>query len=215
LLGGIVLYLPLSMISGRYSMPAVWGLDILFAVLLSALVALPVTVWKKAAWAAVCAGVAVVAVANVGRQEKFAARAKMLWAAIHHVEATAPPSTRIAWMSGDSLRGGLNVEEGIHFQWHLYHRGRGDIRIGLFDEAGKPLDRVELPPLDGAVTYALMGRGAAEPAGWEPEQTFAGTYWLGRKRYDCQLSRKRLPALHAGAEQRNEIGKIFHAMLGN
>ncbi len=215
LLGGIVMYLPLSMISGRYSMPAVWGLDILFAVLLSALVALPVTVWKKAAWAGVCAGVAIVAVANVGKQEKFAARAKMLWAAMHHVEATAPPGTRIAWMSGDSLRGGLNVEEGIHFQWHLYHRGRGDIRIGLFDESGKPLDRVELPPLDGEATYALMGRVTDGPGGWEPEKTFAQGYRLGRERYDCQLSRRRLPALHADAEQRKEVGKIFRAMLEN
>jgi hypothetical protein len=179
------------MMSGRYAMPAVWGLDILFALLLTALVAVPLTAWKKAAWAGVCTGLAIVAVANVGRQEKFAARAKMLWDAVHYVEATAPPDTRVAWLSGDSLKGGLNVEEGIHFQWHLYHRGRGDVRVGLFDEAGRPLERVELPPLAGEPQLALVGTAAAETGGWEPERTFAAGYWLNRKRYDCHLSRRR------------------------
>src|SRR6185437_16651322 len=75
LLGGIGMYLPMSNIAGRYAMPAVWGLDILFALLLSALVAAPLTAWKKAAFAAICTGLAIVAISNLGRQEKFAARA--------------------------------------------------------------------------------------------------------------------------------------------
>ncbi len=188
LLGGIVVYLPMNMLAGRYAMPAVWGLDILFALLLTALVAVPLTVWKKAAFAGVCTGLAIVAISNVGRQEKFAARAKMLWDAVHYVEATAPPETRIAWMSGDSLKGGLNIEEGIHFQWHLYHRGRGDVAVGLFDETGKPLQRVELPPLKAEPQFALIG--TVEPPGWEPERSFHTAYWMGRKRYDCLFTRK-------------------------
>ena len=131
---------------------------------------------------------AIVAISNVGRQEKFAARAKMLWDAVHYVEATAPPETRIAWMSGDSLKGGLNIEEGIHFQWHLYHRGRGDVAVGLFDETGRPLQRVELPPLKAEPQFALIG--TVEPQGWEPERSFHTAYWMGRKRYDCLLTRK-------------------------
>ena len=191
LLGGVVMYLPMDMMAGRYAMPAAWGLDILFAMLLSSLVAVPLTVWKKAAFAGVCTGLAIVAIANVGRQEKFAARSKMLWEAVHYVEATAPPDTRIAWLSGDSLKGGLNVEEGIHFQWHLYHRGRGDVKIGLFDETGQPLDRVEIPRLTGEPQFALVGKVAEKSVDWEPERSFATAYWLGRKRYDCLLSRKR------------------------
>ena len=139
---GVVVYLPLSMMSGRYAMPAVWGLDVLVALLLTALVAVPLTAWKKAAFAGVCTGLAVVAVAGVGKQERFAARARMLWEAVHHVEATAPRDARIAWLSGDSLKGGLNVEEGIHFRWHLYHRGRGDVAVGLFDAANTPGSRL-------------------------------------------------------------------------
>jgi hypothetical protein len=196
LAGGVFVYLPMSMMSGRYAMPAVWGLDILFAVLLTALVAVPPAAWKKAAWVGVSGGLAAVMLANVGRQEKFAARARLLWDAVHHVETAAPPGARVAWLGGDSLRGELNVEEGIHFQWHLYHRGRGDVRIGLFDPAGRPLDRVELPPLAGEPEFCLSGKTAG---GWEPERTFAAAYWMGRRRYDCHLGRRPPAPSHAAA----------------
>jgi hypothetical protein len=190
LVGGIVMYLPMNMIAGRYAMPGVWGLDILLALLLTAVLAAPASRCKNATFAAICTGIAIIAISNIGRQEKFAARSRMLWDAVHYVETSVPPGTRIAWLSGDSLRGGLNIEEGIHFQWHLYHRGRGDIKIGLFDEAGQPLDRVELPRLDGEPQFALLGKVVDEPRGWEPERAFTTAYWLGRKRYDCLLSRK-------------------------
>jgi len=189
--GGIAMYLPMNMIAGRYAMPGVWGLDIAFALLLSALIAVPLSAGKKAAFAGVCTGLAIVAVSNVGRQEKFAARANLLWEAMHYVETTMPPESRIAWISGDSLKGGLNVEEGIHFQWHLYHRGRGDLKIGLFNESGKPLERVEIPPLPGEPQFALVGKVVDEPGGWESERKFAMAYWFGRKHYDCHLSHKR------------------------
>jgi hypothetical protein len=201
---GVVVYLPLSMMSGRYAMPAVWGLDVLVALLLTALVAVPLTAWKKAAFAGVCAGLAVVAIAGVGKQEKFAARANLLWDAVRHVEATAPPDARIAWLSGDGTTGGLNVEEGIHFRWHLLHRGRGDVGVGLFDESGRPLARVELPPLAGPPEFALFGM-SADPPGWEPERAFAAGYWLGRRQYDCRLARKRLPGVFADAAFRDEV----------
>ncbi len=213
LLGGVAMYLPVTIISGRYSMPAVWGLDILFGLLLTAFVAAPVTVWKKAAWGGVCAGIAVVAAANIGRQEKFAARATMLWVALHYVEANAPLGAKVAWMSGDSLKGALNVEEGIHFQWHLYHRGRGDVRIGLFDESGAPLERTELQPLDGPPQYALAGQGAVGPGGFEPVRKYAAAYWYGWKHYDWLLSRKPVPGFHDDATHRAEVGKLFQAML--
>ena len=214
LFGGVAMYLPMAMISGRYSMPAVWGLDIALGLLLTALVAAPATCWKKAAWVGVCVGIAAIAIANVGRQEKFAARARMLWDAVRYVETTAPPGARVAWVSGDSLKGGLNVEEGIHFQWHLYHRGRGDIRIGLVDESGQPLERTELQPLDGPPGYTLSGSGAATgPGRWEPERVFATGYWFGRKHYDCLLSHKALAAFHADSTFRAEVEKDVRARL--
>lgn len=212
IVSGILVYLPMSMISGRYAMPGVWGLDILFALLLSSLVAVPESTLKKAAFAGVCAGIAAVMIANVGRQEKFAARAKMLWDAVHHVEANVPRGAKLAWVSGDSLKGGLNVEEGIHFQWHLYHRGRGDVQVGLFDESGTPLDRTELPRLAGEPDYRMFGVVAAEPERtWEEERAFAAAFWLGRRRYDCHLSRRAVVKLAGGAGLKEQLtGQLLH-----
>ncbi|MBX9580572.1 MAG: hypothetical protein K2X87_09715 [Gemmataceae bacterium] len=200
LAAGVAVYLPMGMMSGRYAMPAVWGLDLLFALLLSALAAAPPTAWKKAAWAGVCAGLAAVAVASVGKQEKFAARARMLWDAVHYVEAAAPPGARVVWVAGDSLNGGLNVEEGIHFQWHLYHRGRGDIRVGLYDRAGTPIDRTELPPAaDGRADLLVCGHSSDASGFWcDPTESFTARYWLGRKRYTCYLGWPRPPGVAAG-----------------
>ena len=198
LAAGVVVYLPMGMMSGRYAMPAVWGLDVLLALLLTALAATPPTVWKRAAWAGVAAGLIAVAVAGVGKQEKFAARARMLWDAVHHVEATAPPGVRVAWVSGDSLKGGLNVEEGIHFQWHLYHRGRGDVKVALYDAAGQPLARTELLPPDGPADLLVCGRPEEASGFWcDPAEAFTARYWLGRKQYTCYLGRPRPPGFAA------------------
>ena len=181
ILGGVVMYLPMTMMSGRYSMPAVWGFDVLFALLMTAVIASPSSLCRRAALVGVVAGLAAVLVANVGRQERVKARAVMLWQALHRVEATAPQDARIGWLSGDSNRGGLNVEEGIHFQWHLMHRTRSDIRVGLFDEDGKPLSRVELPPLAGPPQFFVGGKVP------DAAHTFSARYHLGRREYACQV----------------------------
>ena len=187
-LGGVVVYLPMNMMSGRYSMPAVWGLDLLLAFGLSAFLAVPTCRVKQLAWVLLWGGLTLVAVANVGRQEKFAARARLLWDAVQYVEAHAPEGATIAWISGDSAKGALNVEEGIHFRWHLLHRGRADLRVALLDADGKPVPRVELPP-PGAPTFRISGH-TIEAADWSERANFAQAYWLGRKRYECHLSAK-------------------------
>ncbi len=180
LLSGTALYLPMGMISGRYAMPGVWGLDLMVAALLSDSAALAPSRWTRAAWGALALGLVVVMAANVGKQQKFAARARLLWEALEYVERKAPPGARVAWLSGDNL----NAEEGIHFQWHLRARGRGDIRVGLYDEQGRPVRRVELPPADGEPVLAIAG--AAE-GGWQVRRRFADPYWGGLRRCECYL----------------------------
>lgn len=179
LLAGIVVYLPMTMMSGRYSMPTVWGLDILIALVLTRLIALPTSIWPKLAWAGIAVGVVLVFAANLLRQEKFAARAKLLWEVMTYLEQHAGPNAKVAWLSGDSAAGELNIEEGIHVRWHLLHRGRPDIEVGLFDLDGKPLDRVELPPLTGEPTIRI--------AGGPGEVTFRQPYQFGRKVYEAHV----------------------------
>lgn len=192
---GIAVYMPLDIISGRYTFPAVWGLDILIGVLLTALLRIPTSVGRKIAWVGLAIGMAGLMIALVGKQEKAIARANLLWDAVHYVEQTAPPGARVAWIGGDLARGELNIEEGIHFRWHLLHRGRGDVTVGLFDTQGQRVDRVELAPLDGEPII----RVATHPAerGWITDQTFRRDYRQGRRSYSLVIE-SRPPATVSG-----------------
>jgi hypothetical protein len=183
LAAGIAVYLPMPAISGRYTMPAVWGLDLLQAGVLSALCTIPAFATKRAAWVGLLAGLAVVAGANIGRQEKFAARANTLWDTLEYVENSCMPADRIAWYSGPDL----NEEEGIHFQWHLKARGN-DVPVDVCDENGRPLQRCELPITTGDIDLAVTGTSTPPPGGpWGLRQTFRRPYWGGRREYDCYL----------------------------
>jgi hypothetical protein len=206
LLGGIVMYLPTGAMSGRYAMPAVWGLDLTIAALLTGLAGMGRAGWARVSWAALALGLVAVMVASVGKQQKFAARARVLWEALECVEREAPPNARIAWISGDSLKGELNVEEGIHFQWHLAARGRGDVRVGLCDASGEPLQRREVADLDDTPVLAVSGSAASSPAGtWEVQRRFMAVSWGGLRRCECYLLRGSDTARAAGA---NELAAV-------
>jgi hypothetical protein len=185
---GIFIYLPMDAMSGRYTMPAVWGLDLILAILLGGLVVLQRTSWTRASWAALGMGLVIVLAANVGRQQKFASRASLLWVVLEHVERQAPRDAHVAWICGDSLRGGLNNEEGIHFRWHLAARGRSDIRVSLHDENGVLLPQEDSLQMSGTPDLAIWGpaqdRGMAS---WQERQHFVVPYWAGKRRYECSL----------------------------
>jgi hypothetical protein len=191
---GAVVYLPLDDMSGRYTMPAVWGLDILFALLLAGLLKAPAGRARSLAFIALGVGLVALLSANVLRQEKVAARAQMLWQVVHHLETTAPQGAGVLWVSGASARGALNAEEGIHVQWHLANRGRSDIRIALYDANEQRLNRVELGSPAGEFQWRLSGAGTPV-SGWEPHRSVAEVYQFGRKRYDCHISRRSAPML--------------------
>ena len=185
--GGFLVYLPMQIMCGRYTMPAVWGLDIAFAVLLTSFAAIPSSVWTRGGWIGVTGGLAALVVASAGRQEKVATRSRMLWAVLYHVEETVPRGASVAWIGGDSEQGELNAEEGIHLYWHLLHRGRGDVRLGLMDLAGQPMDRVELAPLQKSPEYRIAARPAEAGLIWETEKAFAFPYRFGRREYRCTI----------------------------
>jgi len=187
---GVAVYVPLQIMAMRYTMPAVWGFDLLLAILLTHFLRVPAVVPRRVGLAALGLGLAVMTVANVGRQEKVSARSRVLWNALEHVEREASPNARVAWISGPSP--GLNAEEGIHFHWHLLHRGRGDVHVALFDGNGQPIDRVEVPLLDREPEFRI----ALEPADgpWDAGPKFGSSYWLGRKQYSCQVQTARRPS---------------------
>jgi hypothetical protein len=183
LTAGLAAYLRIPGISGRYTMPGVWGLDLLLAAVLSKLAAIRSVAAKRVAWVGLIGGLAIVAGASIGRQEKFATRAAVLWDTLEYVEATAPPSARVAWYSSAAL----NEEEGIHFQWHLNGRGHA-LPLELFDEHGTPMNRCELPATVGIAGLAITGTPEPPPGGdWQLRRAFHRAYWGGRRAYDCYL----------------------------
>src|SRR5258708_1396722 len=164
----LTLLLPMDGFAGAYTMPAVWGLDVLIAVVLAHVLGMPALMWKRAAGGAFAVGLFAVAVSNVGRQQKFAARADMLWQALVWVEKQPlPPGAVVGWVSDSATSTGgkvaytaatpgLNIEEGIHFDWHLRARHRADRVVRLFDENGRPQDRVEITVTrDGAAAVVV------------------------------------------------------------
>ena len=109
----------------------------------------------------------VVLAASLGKQLRFQARAQLLWQTLEAVESEAPPGATIAWVCGDPRHGGLDVEEGIHFRWHLQARGRTDLEVALVDSAGEPLRRVELTPSE---PWRALSR--RRQTGWTDQLTF-------------------------------------------
>jgi hypothetical protein len=186
--GGVAVYLPLDAVSGRYTMPAVWGLDIAFALLAARVLKSPASWARVVAVVLLSLGLAALLVANVQRQEKVAARSRMLWEVARHIERVAPPGTTVAWISGDPARGGLGAEEGIHLQWHLANRGRADVRIALYDSDEQTLPRVELRPTESEPVLRVAGSGPGLQS-WERYCSFSVMYQFGRKQYDCHISR--------------------------
>jgi hypothetical protein len=186
---GVFVYLPMSAMSGRYVMPAVWGLDLLFALALTGLVRLPATKYRCAAWAGIAAGLTATLVTCELRQEKLAARSEMLWEALRYCEEVVPPGGTVAWVGGDPLRGELGVEEGVHFRWHIEKRGHNDVRILLLAADGSPIDRPEVERPTDPPRYRLSAEPPTDP-GWEPVKTFEAKYGFGRKRFTCVLSRR-------------------------
>lgn len=195
LLGGVGMYLQMDMVSGRYTMPAVWGLDIALAVTLSCLLGAPVTAWRRLALGMLLVGLVGVAIANLGRQEKFAARAALLWQMVEYVQRHAPPNTCLGWVctSDTSTRQpNLNVEEGIHVAWHLRHRGRADVCVALLDANGRPFDRCEIDPVAQSPTWYAHATYDQPPTAlttaWQPMQRFVVGYWCGRRTFQATIS---------------------------
>jgi hypothetical protein len=186
---GVGVYLPLSAVAGRYSMPGVWGADLLIAVLLNELAAVRLTIWRRAAYVAFGCGLIAVSLANLGKQDKFAARAALLWQTVNYVARQAPPGACIAWI-GDPT---LNVEEGIHFCWHLHARGRGDLSVHLLDADGKRVARPEVLSSDKQPLLAVTGSAPASPGQWQPVRDFRVFYWWHRRQYDCHLWQAPVP----------------------
>ena len=200
---GMVVYLPMGVMSGRYTMPGIWGLDLLVAVLLAGLLECGATRLARLAWGLFAVGLLVVMASSVDRQFKFQARARLLWQALEVVERELPAGAGLAWMCGASFQGELGDEEGIHFLWHLHARGRTDLRLALVNRDGLVLGRVELSPSDGEPVYRIAPVAAALK-GWRARRLSAES-WRDRH-FECWLGEKE----KAGPRGARTVGVVRH-----
>jgi hypothetical protein len=181
---GIGIYLPIDGVSGRYTMPAVWGADLLLAVVLTRLLQAEATRWRSSALAALGCCLLVLVFANVGKQWKRWARIEVYWQALEYVEQNAPPGARVAWVGTQDTAPGkdLGLSEGIHFGWHLKNRGlRPDLSVRVAP-GGPGLPGAEQPRLILCSSPAVQGHSE-----WAIVKRFKSTYWAGSRSFECCL----------------------------
>jgi hypothetical protein len=180
---GMGIYLPIGAVAPRYSMPAAWGADLWLAALLSALAGLPVRWPRRLSYAALGLGAAVLLVANLDKQYRFAARAELLWRTLEYVEQHAPPGARLRWLCGPELDG----SEGVHFQWHLERRRRRpDVQVVAFDRVDQSVFQKGLGGEGGPADLVISSvprPGAGQRLWFESTVAYRG----GTRRYHCYV----------------------------
>jgi hypothetical protein len=183
-------YLPMSGVAGRYTLPGVWGLDLLCALLWNHLARIP-SPWQKVTWILLGCGLAISAVANVGKQEKNSARIATLWEALGFIEREVPSSARIAWIGVPDRQKTeeLEISEGVHFHWHLRGRGRCDLQWAN-DPNQSLLDSGSAAP-DFLITSSVQPPADGP---WKLLRECRRAYWFGSKLVACCVWQKEAAA---------------------
>lgn len=184
----VVVYLPMNAMTGRYTIPGIWGLNLIVAVLLGGLVDLRLPHWTRAAWTALGIGIAVILVQTVGKEFEFRARNELLWETVEWIERDVPDGSRVAWICQENLRNDLDPQEGVHVYWHIKERKRKQVKIDLYSADGKPVESTDMLHIDGTPDWAVWGL-APNPwrSNWEVRQHWEVPYWLGLRRFQCTI----------------------------
>jgi hypothetical protein len=185
LFAGATIYLTVPGASaGRYSMPAVWGVDFWFAAFVSQLATLGDSAWKRAAIAALAVGVAAIAFVNLVRQGRFEARIRCLWQMLNVIEQRAPLDSCVGWVIGPKL----DFSEGIHFAWHLVGQGHEE-RMALIGQSPSSEQGVmeELGSVSRCVepSFVVSGTPSLPMTGFVLERHVSVPYNFNLKHFDC------------------------------
>jgi hypothetical protein len=153
MLSGIMVYLPLGAVTGRYTVPAAWGVDMLNAALLSCVPAITWRNLRRAIYVALALGALVMVVANLYHQEVFLGRSKILWQTTTWLLHESPPHARVA-----VIKPAISEAEVFHMRGHLLGQGpRRDIEItGPTDRLPEALKSEDLV-ITGPVPRGLDG----------------------------------------------------------
>jgi hypothetical protein len=184
---GLLVYLPMGWAAGgpgRYTIPAIFGFDLLLAVAFSELIRLPVSKSRRTAIFVLYGALAVAAVYNLALQDRFRARAVVLTDFLNEVETRASAGSIIGWPG--SYSDSPTLGEGIHFRWHLQQRGRHDIHFRFLTEG----QNSQTTAADAERPSIVVGSTAPELAGhagsWSP-RTLTAPYWFGLRAFHVQF----------------------------
>ena len=159
---GVAIHLPVAGVSGRYSVVAGWGLDLLAGLFLAQVLAHGQIFLARWGLVLVACGLAVAMLAGYDRMARQAARSALLWQVVEAVEAERSTREPIAWV-GDLMprRNQIGLGEGVHFGWHLKGRGRYPVTVVP----------VNTWPESSAMSRVISS-SAEPPPGWKLKQAF-------------------------------------------
>jgi hypothetical protein len=186
LLCGTGIYLPIDGVAGRYTMPAVWGVDLILATIFDGLVRAAPGLWKRAAIASVCLCLPALAIMNYGKQSKALARSNLLWQPLQFLEGHAPAHATVVWQGTADIvprNNELPFSESVHFGWHLQARGRSDIEIRTVSMSQA---RTDWPKTDES-TWVISSQPPPAGGDWELVREFHASFWAGWRDYGCYL----------------------------
>ena len=159
---GVSIHLPVAGVSGRYSVVAGWGLDLLAGLFLAQVLAHGQIFLARWGLVLVACGLAVAILAGYDRMARQAARSALLWQVVEAMEAETSTREPIAWV-GDLMprRNQIGLGEGVHFGWHLKGRGRYPVTVVP----------VNTWPESSAMSRVISS-SAEPPPGWKLKQAF-------------------------------------------
>lgn len=194
LIAGVVVYLPLNGTSLRYCMPAVWGADILVALMLTALLEAPATWSRRVVWATLGVCFVAVLIANLARQDATQSRSVLLWQVVECVEQQCPAEGVAVWQVGPQM----HEVEAVHVAWHVQARSRKDVSVVLRQPNGNTSTPPMIPKPKHEPTLLIARVDANPDSAWQSMKTFQIAYWFGLRRHECRIF-TRDPALVTGA----------------
>ena len=160
---GMGIYLPITEMYARYTMPAVWGYDLAFALVLTPLGTLTVP-WRRVLLAGLLITLGIVGWRCLSRQDELMARGQMNWLALRYLEVhSAEQKSAIALVhpvQGTTHRD-LSEGECFHLAGHLRQRGRLTAEL---QHGPEPRD----------ATWVLGGERYDPGPGYKVEREFVG-----------------------------------------
>jgi hypothetical protein len=161
-LGGMGIYLPITEMYARYTMPAVWGYDLLFALVLTQLGTMSVP-WRRLILAGLLITLGIVGWRCLSRQDELLARGQMNWLALRYLENHSEQVGPLAVVhpARDTTHLDLSEGECFHLLGHLRQRGRLSVAMQFGPE-----------PRDA--TWVLGGQRFDPGPGFKVEREFVG-----------------------------------------